>query len=203
MPTNTEAIYPSSIWTSFEYMDNTEGGCNAPLESFVDIDSFPDLCAILVDTPGGDSESSWGWSWMHYRKVTFKNAHIQFKASQCLSSLVLGTLCPTDSCVCLYSRLEEDFWPVLGQQEAGSGNSIANAVQETHMQSGGFGNAAVLYVAGEQQDEYLSIPQFINFTRKPSYNLMQFENAMIDLQTCQNALYLVGTSMSIFHSING
>jgi hypothetical protein len=156
---------------------------------------------MLVDTPVGDSDSSWGWSWMHYQKVTFKNARIQFKASQRLSSLVLGNLCPTDSCVCLHSRLEEGFWPVLGQQEAGSGNSIANAIQ-THMQSGGFGNATVLYVAGEQQDEYLSIPQFINFTSKPSYDLMQFENAMIDLQTCQNSLYLVGTSMSIFHSIN-
>jgi hypothetical protein len=28
---------------SFKYTDNTEGGCNAPLESFVDIDSLPDL----------------------------------------------------------------------------------------------------------------------------------------------------------------
>ena len=190
---------------SFEYTDNTEGGCNAPLESFVDIDSLPDLRAMLVDTPVGENfdprcepaDSSWGWSWTHYRTVTFKHARIQFKASQRLSSLVLGNLCPPDSCVCLHSRLEEDFVHVFGQRDAGSGNSIANAIK-THMQSGGFGNATVLYVAGEQQDEYISIPQFINFTSKPSYGLRQFENAMIDLQACQNALYHVGTSMSIF-----
>jgi hypothetical protein len=33
---------------------------------------------------------------------------------------------------------------------------------------------------------------------KPNYSLRNFENAMIDLQICQNALYHIGTSRSIF-----
>ena len=52
------------------------------------------------------------------------------------------------SCVCLHSRLEEDFLKVFGQTVAGSGNSIGN-VMKNHMQAGGFGNVTVLYVAGE------------------------------------------------------
>ena len=190
---------------SFEYTDNTKGGCNAPLESFVDIDSLPDLRDMLVDAPVGEHfdprcepcDRSWGWSWTHNRTVIFKYARKQFKASHRLRRLVLQNLCPPDSCVCLHSRLEEDFIEVFGQREAGSGNSIANAIKN-HVQGGGFGNATVLYVAGEQQDEYRSIPQFINLTSKPNYGLRQFENAMIDLIMCQNALYHVGTSMSIF-----
>jgi hypothetical protein len=189
---------------SFEYTDNTEGGCNAPLESFVDIDSLPDLRNMLVDAPVGEhfdpSCEPCGegpWSWTHNRTVIFKHARKQFKASHRLRSLVSQNLCPPGSCVCLHSRLEEDFFEVFGRGEAGSGNSIANATRN-HVQGGGFGNATVLYVAGEQQDEYHFIPQFTNFTSKSNYGLRHFENAMIDLQMCQNALYHIGTSRSIF-----
>ena len=187
---------------SFEYTDNTESGCNAPLESFVDIDSLLDLSDMLVDIPVGEHfdpscEPCDQLKWTHNRTVLFKQARKQFKPSHRLRRLMPQNLCPPDSCVCLHSRLEEDFLKVFGQTVAGSGNSIGN-VMKNHMQAGGFGNATVLYVAGEQQDDYLSIPQFINFTSKPSYGLRQFENAMIDLQICQNALYHVGTSRSIF-----
>jgi len=187
---------------SFEYTDNTEDGCNAPLESFVDIDSLLDLRDMLVDIPVGEHfdpscEPCDQLKWTHNRTVIFKHARKQFKASRRLRRLVPQNLCPPDSCVCLHSRLEEDFLKVFGQTVAGSGNTIGN-VMKNHVQSGGFGNATVLYVAGVQQDVYRSIPQFINFTSKPNYRLRQFENAMIDLQICQNALHHVGTSRSIF-----
>jgi hypothetical protein len=192
---------------SFEYTDNTEGGCNAPLEYFVDIDSLPDLRDMLVDTPEGEhfdplcepcGNAMFSWPWTPNRTAIFKRARKQFKISRRLRRLVSPNLCPPDSCVCLHSRLEKDFLDILGGGNAGSGNFIANAIKN-HMENGGLRNATVLYVAGENQDEYRLIPQFINFTRKPNnYSLRLFENAMIDLQMCQNALYHIGTSRSIF-----
>ena len=90
---------------SFEYTDNTESGCNAPLESFVDVDSLLDLRDMLVDIPVGEHfdpscEPCDQLKWTHNRTVLFKHARKQFKPSHHLRRLMPQNLCPPPVCAC-------------------------------------------------------------------------------------------------------
>ena len=189
---------------SYEYTDNTIAGCNAPMEAMIDIDALPRLRSMLVEEPVGEHiqspcEPCWksDFKWTPRRTSINVNARKAFMPSERLRNIVPQSLCPVDSCVCLHSRLEQDFVNFFGRQ-AGSGKSLAG-ILKNHAQRVGFGNATILYVAGKQFDEYTSIPTFANVTTKPDYpELRTFERAMIDLQICQNALFHIGTSASIF-----
>ena len=189
---------------SYEYTDNTVAGCNAPMEAMIDVDAIPGLQSILVEEPIGERIQSPSepqgpdsFKWNYQRTSINVNARKTFKVSKRLRTPVPQNSCPVGSCVCLHSRLEQDFVKIFGRQ-AGSGNTLAGIIKN-HAQRVGFGNATTLYVAGQQFDEYKSIPTFANVTNKPEYpELRTFERAMIDLQICQNALFHIGTSKSIF-----
>jgi len=190
---------------SYEYTDNTPGGCNAPLEALVDLEALPDLAEMLVDAPVGEEIDpscepcgyNYPYDWTPGRIATYLAARRAFAIAPRLRARAPWELCPPASCVCLHARLEKDFVRWAGTL-AGNEALFAKRLND-HVKRGGFTNATTLYVVGQRGDAYQSIGQFSSLTHHlEDTGLRMFENALIDQEICQVARYHVGTSLSIF-----